>query len=337
MLSNLLRAHSDVLSISEFFILLRGPIFQEGLLDATQFWQILSAANPYVLAAYCFGLHTPEFLYPASATSRYTPETGIPGILVTTLPHLTDDHETVYDELQKAVSDFPPDSVDRHYVRLFAWLKQRFGRKVCVERSGVSLPLVPILARLFPDAKFIHIVRDGYACALSMSRHDSFRQIAILRLQREALGVDPITSNDRTKIGALSKDLQQLLPENFNIDVFRAYDIPIEVFGKRWSQLITTGIRSLLLLPEEQVMTISYEQFLAYPEHHMKQIMTFIDPSLPTDGWISSASTLIQQKASPRVEDSALETACQPGQTILEVLKRDGMRSARLQDLLQTS
>jgi putative sulfotransferase len=342
MVSDLLRAHSDVLSLSQFFIQLYGPRFQEGLLDGSQFWQLLSAANPYITMMLRHGLTFPQFLYPVSTTSRYTLETGIPGILGTALPYLTDDYETVYDELQLAVSEFPPDSIDGHYTRLFAWLKRRFGRKVCVERSGISLPLVPELARLFPDAKFLHIARDGRACALSMSRHHGFRLMAILMLLKEALGIDPTTSNDRTKIDALSKDLQRLLPENFDIDVYQAYDIPIEVFGKMWSQLMITGVRSLLALPEEQVMTISYEQLLAEPERYMKQMMTFIDPSLPTDGWISSTSTLIRQTASPIAgkftleEDSALETACSPGQAILEVLKKEGLRSARLQDVLQT-
>jgi putative sulfotransferase len=337
MLSNLVRAHPDVLSISEFFSLLYGPMFQEGLLDASQFWKLLSAASPYIPMVFHYGLAMPELLYPVSATSRHTLATGIPGILITTLPHLTDDYETVYDELQQTVSGFPPDRIEGHYARLFGWLKQRFGRKVCVERSGGSLVMVPAFVRLFPNAKFIHIVRDGRACALSMSRHHGFRLRAILMLQEEVLGVNPTVSNDRTKIDALSEDLQRLLPEHFNGDAYRNYDIPIEVFGKLWSQSIIAGVRSLLTLPEEQVMTISYEQFLAHPERHMKQIMTFIDPSLPTDSWISSASTVIQQKASPKVEGSALETACQPGQAILEVLEKEGFHSARLRDLLQTS
>jgi hypothetical protein len=349
MISHLLKAHSDVLSLSQFFMQLYGPRFQEGLLDASQFWQLLSTPNPYISMMLRHGLTFSEFLYPASTTSRYTLETGIPGILGTALPHLTDDYETLYDELQPVVSNFPPDSIAGHYTRLFAWLKQRFRRKVCVERSGISLPLVVSLARIFPDAKFIHIARNGRACALSMSRHHGFRLMAIRMLLMEALGVDPTTSNDRTKIDALSKDLRRLLPETFDIDVYRAYNMPIEVFGKMWSQLIITGVRSLLALPEEQVMTLSYEQILAEPERHMQRIMTFIDPSLPTDEWISSASRLIRQPASPIVEDStleedsalkedsALETACGPGQAILDVLKKEGLRSARLQDVLQTS
>src|SRR5947209_16545076 len=107
MLSNLLRAHPDVLSISEFFSLLYGPMFQEGILDASQFWQLLSAANPHIPTALRHGLIIRELLYPVSPTSHYTLETGIPGILVTTLPHLTDDYETLYDELQQAVASFP--------------------------------------------------------------------------------------------------------------------------------------------------------------------------------------------------------------------------------------
>lgn len=337
MLSNLLRAHPDVLSISEFFSLLYGPMFQEGVLDAAQFWQILSAANPHIPTAFRNGLVIPELLYPVSSTSRFTLETGIPGILVTTLPHLTDEYEAVYEELKLAVASFPPDRIGGHYMRLFGWLRQRFGRKVCVERSGASLPMVPAFIQLFPNAKFIHLVRDGCACALSMSRHHGFRTRSILILQERLLGVNPIISNDRTKIDALGEDLRRLLPENFDGDVYRNYTIPIEFFGKLWSDLLIDGVRSLLALPEEQVLTISYEQFLAHPAPHMRQIMNFIDPALPTDAWISSASALIQQKASPPLEWPVLETACQPGLAVLEVLEKEGLHSARLQDLVQAS
>ncbi len=172
MLSNLLRAHPDVLSLSEFFSLLSGPMFQEGLLDASQFWEVLSAASPHIPVTFRHGLTIPEFLYPVSATSRYTLETGIPGILLTTLPHLTDDYETVYDELQQAVSGFPPGRIERHYARLFGWLRQRFGRKVCVERSGASLALVPAFVRLFPHARFILLsVMVAHVPSRSLASH----------------------------------------------------------------------------------------------------------------------------------------------------------------------
>lgn len=62
-----------------------------------------------------------------------------------------------------------------------------------------------------------------------------------------------------------------------------------------------------------------------------------LDPSLPTDEWISSASTLIRQKARPRAEDSALETACLPGLALLNILEEEGLHSTGLLDLLQTS
>jgi hypothetical protein len=69
-----------------------------------------------------------------------------------------------------------------------------FGKKVYVERSGNSLRAVPRLAKEFPQARFVRIVRDGRDCAISMREHEpcqsGFRALAEHGLRREA-GVLP--------------------------------------------------------------------------------------------------------------------------------------------------
>ena len=60
--------------------------------------------------------------------------------------------------------------------RLFDWLVARHGGTTWVERSGGSLRVVHRLIEHFPGARFVHLVRDGRATALSMSRHRGFRR-----------------------------------------------------------------------------------------------------------------------------------------------------------------
>ena len=312
MLSNLLRKHPAVLSLSEFFVLLQDSKFQEGSMDASQFWALLSAPLPAITALLRHGITFPEILYPISPTSRYNAQTGIPAILLTSLPHLTDEYEELYDEIQQVVSQFPTDRIERHYTRLFAWLQQRFGRSVCVERSGFSLPFISSLSRLFPDARFVHIVRDGRECAMSMSRHLGFRLAALRVLQR---------GTERPGVVARSEE------EAFDPALLNQ-EFPIEVFGQLWAQTIREGLAHLSELPPERVLTLSYEDLTAHPQLHLQHLLTFIDPSTVDETWIRSTSALVWQKPPtwkdlPVPEREALEAACQPGFAALSTMAQD--------------
>ena len=316
MLSNLLRQHPDVLSLSEFFALLEGPKFGEEVLDASQFWNLIGIPGPGINGMMRRGIQITEFLYPITTTSRYNLETGIPPILLVTLPHLTANYEEVFDELREAVSHFPPDRVEQHYRRLFAWLMQRFGRTVCVERSGLSLPMLPSFIRLFPEAKFVHIIRDGRECALSMSRHVGFRLAALAGAARIA-GERPAEPQSSPQAAPM-----QAMPR----------DIPIEVFGSFWCNLLIEGVRQLAQLPPERVLTIIYEQFVAQPEAGADQLITFIDPALRSEAWTQAVATQVHQQPLtwtnlPPQQRLALEAACQPGLTLMETIKQEGLHS----------
>ena len=336
MISNILRKHPDVLSLSEFFVLLEGPRFREGITSASQFWKLLSTPNPFLTNMLRHQLNIQEFLYPVSATSRYNAETGVPPILLTTLPHLTNDHEALYDEIEQFVATFPPDRIEQHYQRLFGWLLQRFERKTCVERSGASLPMISSLVKLFPSAKFVHIARDGRECAMSMSRHAAFRLIGLVELQDQAQGVRSTFLSDR---GSEETSLRAKQLGNLDLNVIINAKIPLTVFGSIWSKLIVLGTHYLSTLPEEQVLTLTYGQFVTHPETSMKQLMTFIDPSLPQEAWIQSTSAFMRQKPPswrelPANELALLEDACRPGFDVLEVATHEGLHSKKLAELL---
>src|SRR5437660_2815005 len=293
MISNIVRKHPDVLSMSEFFVLLEGARFREGMVDASQFWKLLSTPSPFITHMLRHNIKAQEFLYPVSATSRFNAETGIPPLLLVSLPHLTADYEALYDEIKQVVSTFPPDQIERHYTRLFEWLRQRFERKVIVERSGFSLPMLGALIKLFPSAKFVHIARDGRECAMSMSHHQAFRLIGLTEIQSKVQGTPSRLLSDR---GSDDADEQAEDMSSNDVNAIANAPIPMAIFGSLWSKLMIIGMRSLLALPEERVLLLTYEQFVAHPEDSMQQLITFIDPSLPYEAWIQSTAASIRQK-----------------------------------------
>ncbi len=336
MISNILRKHPEVLSLSEFFVLLEGARFREGIVDAAQFWKLLSTPSPFITHMLRHNIKAQEFLYPVSATSRFNAETGIPPLLLVTLPHLTDDYEALYDEVEQVISTFPPDQIERHYTRLFAWLQQRFKRKVIVERSGFSLPMLGALIKLFPSAKFVHIARDGRECAMSMCHHQAFRLMGLMELQSKAQGTPSRLLSDR---GDEDADDQMETMSRIDVNAIAHAPIPMAIFGDVWSKLIILGTRYLSTLPEEQVTMFSYEEFVAHPADSMQRLINFIDPSLPYEEWIQSTAAFVRQKPTTWQDLStdervALEAACQPGLEILEVTTQEGLHSSKLKELL---
>jgi len=197
MLSNMLRLNPEILSLSEFLVLLLPDPLPPGEFDAAAYWRLLSQPRPFLMRAYRLGLRVPEFLYLPGPGRRFNAATGIPPILITALPHLSDDPEELYDEVEAFVGGLSPASAATQHRRLFSWLCDRFCARVWVERSGSSLLYLSQLAGLFPDAKFVHLYRDGRECAYSMSRNAGYRLATVSMMLQSRLGMTPYLGDNR--------------------------------------------------------------------------------------------------------------------------------------------
>jgi hypothetical protein len=113
MLSNMLREHAKVLSLSEFFGFIndgtdQSPCYSVDPLDGAQFWAIIAAPNRFSDFAYRHKIPCPELLYDVNGESaRFSSRTGVPGILVTALPHISPDPDAVFAALQEEVPGWP--------------------------------------------------------------------------------------------------------------------------------------------------------------------------------------------------------------------------------------
>src|SRR5690348_7947728 len=97
LLSNVLRLHPAILSLSELLTFLRPYTFAYEQLDGAAFWQMLSTPRTAHTVLLRHGLAVEEFLYPRMPARRYAGQGGIPPLLLTTLPHLTADPDALYD------------------------------------------------------------------------------------------------------------------------------------------------------------------------------------------------------------------------------------------------
>lgn len=321
MLSNMVRQHPALLSISEFFASLSSLAFRGGRMSGVAMARRLNTLSPGGRALLGNGLLVDEFLYPLGPQARYRPQ-EVPPILCATLPHLTDEHETLWDELAAALRQRGEAMPAEHYRFVFDWLAARFGRHVWLERSGASLLFVPTLARLFPDARFVHVYRDGRDTAMSMHRHHFFR----LRVQSAELlgrlGLDPFAPFNLPGTSPWMPVLERLRFRYFNPERYRRTEIPPAAFGRFWSAMIERGLGYLAALPPERVLALRYEAVMQAPVEEMRRFIRFVGPEFESETWLAEVATMPQARPSAwerldSEEQATLAAACEPGQRLL--------------------
>ena len=321
MLSNMVKLHPDLLSISEFFTSLTCWAFRGRRITGETVFRRLNSPSLSGRSLLTNGLIVDEFLYPTGPGARY-PLGEVPPIMCTTLPHLTDDPERVWDDLSAALRVRGKESLTAHYRFVFEWLANRFKKKGWIERSGGSLLFVPTLAKLFPDARFVHIYRDGRDTAISMSRHPYFR----LRVQAaewmETIGIDPYSPFNLIGTSPYVPFLEWLRFQFFTAGRYRRTQIALPAFGRFWSRMIERGIGYLNELPPERVLSMRYETVLDSPERELRRFIRFVGSEFETTQWLHSSSALIQPKSPhwTRLDEGEkirLNVVCAPAQTLL--------------------
>jgi len=334
LLSNMVRQHPTCLSISEFFAAAVDlgfrlePIFSQTPISGEEFWGLIATHCPRQDFMLNDGWVSPQLLYPIDGSCRYNKNTGLAPILFIMLPHLTEEPDALFDELHAWVFQRPTVSAIEHTQAMFQYLADRFGKTHWVERSGLTIVRVQQLLESFPEARFLHLVRDGRNCAISMNHHPTFRMMYIWNQQIQLLGIDPFEIDNRTDLGNLPDELRCLLPENLTPEAFWNYKISPSVFGHFWSEAIKLGVSVLGQLPQEKVLTLYYEDFLANPVSQVTALAEFVDgTALSTpevEQWIQQSAAMVGKPRSSQWEDLPLQEreelhqACLPGFEVLQ-------------------
>lgn len=329
MLSRLLSQHPDVTSLSELFNCLHPWAFTKHPADGPNLWHVLSEPRPHTKLSIKLlerGIKIDEFRYPVERLERFRTK-GIPPLLAMTLPELSDDPDALHEDLGKFVEALPMDGLGVQYQRIFEWLTKRMGRRIWVERSGTSLGFLQPMMHFFPNAKFVHIYRDGREMAYSASRFPPMRFGQISRMLQAKIGKNLYEKLSENDLARVPDEFKNLIAQNFDVDAFMKYPIPIERFGAMWNDMITSSMPLLAKLPPERVMHISYEAVLENPKLELQRFLWFLDSNLERKRWLDKV--IPQVKANPlkwttlpEDQRKRLEAACAPGMEILGRLER---------------
>jgi putative sulfotransferase len=330
MLSRMLVLHPEVASISEFFTSIVPTGVAQNAPDGPALWKAISTPRPVHriwLQLLQRNITIDEFRYPLSRLDRHR-ASGIPPLLTVSMPELSAEPDALHEELGEYVQSLPVSELGVQFLRVFGWLTERTGRRLWVERSGGSLAFLPILMRHFPNAKYVHIWRDGRDMALSASKFHPIRLGLIAGDFMHLVGKPPwdaFTPNDLSK---LPPAYRGLVARGFDLDTFLRLEFPIERFGQVWSGMLRERLPLLAALPQERVIHMRYESLLENPVEGLHRFIEFLDPNLERDDWVKKAAALVRPNAPkwtqlPSSVRARLNAACAPGD---EVLGRLGLR-----------
>ncbi len=317
LLSLMLAENPRVLSVFEFFTGLdmarrfaTTPVSGEELAD------IIGQEQPFVTAVIRRGYRAEEITYPYDdARTRHGRDDPMPWLLVSMLPRLTDDPDALFDELiDRARSQHEQLPAD-HYRELFEWLGERLGRSLWVERSGSSIDYLGELQANFPEARFLHLHRDGREVALSMREHHVYRLPVCFLYD---VSVD--SGNRVSQLGVF--DIHAPPSGDDPISQILASRPAPAKFGRYWSDQILHGYRGVSGLDADQYREMRFEDLVARPGECLREIADFFEIDAGAEAWLEQAAALVRgtppsrfEKLSP-AEQEALDEACRPGQVL---------------------
>lgn len=318
MISDVLNRHPAILSVSEFFTFLDISLFAGRKVTGDWAWRLYSTPSPR-MRLIARGENFSELLYPVDDPEARFGRDDVPPILCVVLPHLTDRFEELFDELEPVVRGQPKQVPAAHYRFLFEWLARRFDKRVWAERGGATLLLASRLLRLFPDARVIHVFRDGRETTLSMSRHPPFRDLLAVSRRVGRWGVNLQRTLDRLeRHDRLTAWLGRFAHRFVDMDRLPYDELGLPDFAALWSTMIETGHRAFGHFPEDRLLNVRFEDVQADPEGQLRRLIRFISPDLEDEAWLQEAATIPHPTPSrfARLDTDtqrAITEACLPG------------------------
>ena len=309
LLSRMLHESPEAASIFEFFNGLEmAQRFSAEPIDGPALAELIGGEQTFITMVLRRGYEVPEVTYPFGAGGRFSRDDGLPWLLVSCLPRLCDDPDSLYDETLAFARARPRQRLAEHYRELFAFLATRAGKSIWIEKSGSSIDYIRDLHALFPQARFLHLHRDGCEAALSMREHHAYRlAISLLYSLDPGLEARPDDSGDAAD----------------RIDQLLAARPPAEPFGRYWSDQIVRGSEGASELDSARFREIRFEDLISEPRATLQEIAYFFELDPARDGWIARAAALVRGVPPTRLRDlgtaerKALIAACEPGLALL--------------------
>lgn len=190
----------------------------------------------------------------------------------------------------EASDELPPGmarpEVVAYITKQFDRIRHRFNAPVVVEKTCATSLRVEFTRKVLPEAKFIFITRDGIdAAASAMARWN-----APLDIPYTARKARFVPRGDFLYYGArfLKNRLPTSRPASAEVatwwgpkphdyrDLMRRHPLD-EVCALQWSRCVEASQRGLDGLPNDQLLHVSYEDFVRDPQAQLRDVAQFLD------------------------------------------------------------
>lgn len=135
----------------------------------------------------------------------------------------------------------------------FEYIRQISRGKILLSKRTANNYRIPILNQIFPDAKYIHLVRDGRAVAYSLLRVAWW--------------------NDHVLYWA-GKTPRQMIAAGFN---------PLELAAREWVEEMQSLEQGIALIQSSRMLEVRYDELLRDPRGQLQRILDFMEVTTHTD------------------------------------------------------
>ena len=196
----------------------------------------------------------------------------------------------------------PP--VQAYIRKQFDWLSKRYQADIVVEKTCANSLRVPFVDRVLPGAKYVYIYRDG----LDTTGSAKLRWTAKLDIPYILEKIRFVPLVDLPYYGAryLWSRIYRLFSREQRLafwgptldgmpEILERYSLN-EVCALQWQRCVENAEKAFAVIPPEQVIRISYEDFVRRPEEELTRLLDFVDVK-PRPGQIASAVSKVSSKS----------------------------------------
>jgi len=173
----------------------------------------------------------------------------------------------------------------KKYIRnRFYYFLKNSRKRVFMEKTPSNVFRVPFINEVFPEARFIHIVRDGRDVSLSAEKKWTSRPDRSAILRRLTRFEVPLKDLPFYLIDALRDVIGRTLfpgkgfvwgPRFEGIQAYRAQHNVIETCARQWVESMTAMAKDLKSIEQGRVHTVYYDNILDEPKTQILSLLTF--------------------------------------------------------------
>jgi len=197
-------------------------------------------------------------------------------------------------------ADYPTDEflpematvkVKKYIENQFDKISKKYKLHTVVEKTCANSIRIGFIRKIFPDARFIFIYRNGIDASVSAQKRWRAK-LDIPYLLKKARYVPPMDlpkyalkyiKNRLHLIFSSEKQLGTWGPKIENLhELARDLEL-IEVCGVQWDACVLKSLQGLESIPESQVCKFSYESFVSEPEKKFAEVCDFLQIKIQED------------------------------------------------------